>query len=78
MDEGGVDRSLCWETDGHVGQVRQCRLFTYDVALVKKLFNAVPERFINVVEGIEQFYDLKKLAFEDAVGRLKAYEERTR
>jgi hypothetical protein len=45
---------------------------------VKKLFNAVPERFINVVEGIEQFYDLKKLAFEDAVGRLKAYEERTR
>jgi len=30
------------------------------------------------VAGIEQFYDLKKLAFEEAVGWLKAYEERTR
>jgi hypothetical protein len=30
------------------------------------------------VARIEQFYDLKSLAFEEAVGRLKAYEERTR
>ncbi|XP_021308378.1 uncharacterized protein LOC110432387 [Sorghum bicolor] len=49
-----------------------------DAALVKKLFDTVPGRFINVVAGIEQFYDLKKLAFEEAVGRLKTYEERTR
>ncbi|CAD6255874.1 unnamed protein product [Miscanthus lutarioriparius] len=49
-----------------------------DAALVKKMFDIVPERFINVVAGIEQFYDLKKLAFDEAVGRLKAYEERTR
>lgn len=49
-----------------------------DAALVKKLFDTVPERYINVVTGIEQFYDLKKLAFEEAVGQLKAYEERTR
>jgi hypothetical protein len=28
-----------------------------------------------VVAGIEQFFDLKKLAFEEAVGGLKAYEE---
>ena len=49
-----------------------------DAAFVKKLFDTVPERFINVVAGIEQFYDLKKLAFEEAVGRLKAYEECTR
>jgi hypothetical protein len=49
-----------------------------DAALMKKLFDTLPERFINVVEGIEQFYDLKKLAFEEAIERLKAYEERTR
>jgi len=49
-----------------------------DQALVKKLFNTVPERFIHVIAGIEQFYDLKKMAFDDAVGRLKAFEERTR
>jgi hypothetical protein len=49
-----------------------------DAALVKKLFDTVLERFINIVAGIEQFYDLKKLAFEEAIERLKAYEERTR
>jgi hypothetical protein len=49
-----------------------------DQALVKKLFDTVPNRFIHVIAGIEQFYDLKKLAFDDAVGRLKAFEERTR
>jgi hypothetical protein len=36
----------------------------------------VPERFITIVVGIEQFYDLKSLAFDEAVGRLMAYEER--
>ncbi|XP_066354718.1 uncharacterized protein [Miscanthus floridulus] len=49
-----------------------------DAALVKKLFDTMPERYINVVARIEQFYDLKKLAFDEAVGRLKAYEERTK
>jgi hypothetical protein len=49
-----------------------------DSAMVKKLFDTVPDRFLNVVAGIEQFYDLKSLAFDEAVGRLKAFEERTR
>jgi len=49
-----------------------------DAALVKKLFDIVPERFLTVVAGIEQFFDLKTMAFDEAVGRLKAFEERTR
>ncbi|XP_039840923.1 uncharacterized protein LOC120700756 [Panicum virgatum] len=49
-----------------------------DAALVKKLFDTAPDRFINVIAGIEQFFDLNTLAFEEAVGRLKAFEERTR
>jgi len=48
-----------------------------DMAMVKKLFDTVPEKFINVVVGIEQFYDLKTVRFEEAVGRLKTFEERT-
>jgi len=47
-----------------------------DTAMVKKLLDTVPERFINCVAGIEQFCDLKTLAFDEAVGRLKAFEER--
>ena len=49
-----------------------------DADLVKKLFDIVPERYLTVVAGIEQFYDLKTIAFDEAVGRLKAFEERTR
>jgi len=47
-----------------------------DVVMVKKMFNTVPERFLSVVAGIEQFCDLKTLLFEETVGRLKAFEER--
>ena len=49
-----------------------------DAAMVKKLFDTVPEKFVNIVAGIEQFYDLDDMLFEEAVGRLKAYDERTR
>jgi hypothetical protein len=49
-----------------------------DSDLVKKLFDIVPDWYLTVVVGIEQFYDLKTLAFDEAVGRLKAFEERTR
>ena len=47
-----------------------------DADLVKKLFDIVPDRYLTVVAGIEQFFDLKTLAFDEAVGRLKAFEER--
>ncbi|XP_062183219.1 uncharacterized protein LOC133887300 [Phragmites australis] len=49
-----------------------------DAALVKKLFDTVPDRFLSVIAEIEQFYDLDKMTFEEAVGRLKAFEERNR
>lgn len=48
------------------------------MALVKKLFDIVPDHYLTVVAGIEQFYDLKTLAFDEAVGHLKVFEERTR
>ncbi|XP_062232386.1 uncharacterized protein LOC133929599 [Phragmites australis] len=37
-----------------------------DAALVKKLFDAVPDRFLSVIAEIEQFYDLDKMSFEEA------------
>lgn len=47
-----------------------------DAALVRKLFDTVPDKFICVMAGIEQFFDLKSVPFEEAIRRLKAYEER--
>lgn len=49
-----------------------------DPAMVKKLLDTVPDRLYAVVAGIEQFCDVQTMPFEDAVGRLKEFEERTR
>ncbi|XP_062179382.1 uncharacterized protein LOC133883982 [Phragmites australis] len=37
-----------------------------DATLVKKLFDTVSNRFLSVITGIEQFYDLDKMPFEEA------------
>ncbi|KAI3796396.1 hypothetical protein L1987_39066 [Smallanthus sonchifolius] len=45
--------------------------------LVRKLMSSVPRRwYLAIVATIEQFADLKTMSFQDAVGRLKAFEER--
>ena len=49
-----------------------------DAAMVKKLLNTVPDRLYPVVAGIEQFRDVEKMPFEEALGRLKAFDERSR
>ena len=49
-----------------------------DTALVKKLLDSVPDKFLQVVAAIEQFSDVDTMPFEEAIGRLKAYEERIR
>ncbi|XP_076951093.1 uncharacterized protein LOC143624267 [Bidens hawaiensis] len=70
--------------DEFVGKItaissRACDLGeTYeDKVLVQKLLNSVPERFIQIVASIEQFVDLDTMLFQEAIGRLKTFEERT-
>ncbi|KAJ9542022.1 hypothetical protein OSB04_028528 [Centaurea solstitialis] len=46
--------------------------------LVKKLLTSLPRRFVHIVAALEQVLDLKTITYEDVVGRLKAYEERTK
>ncbi|XP_039784214.1 uncharacterized protein LOC120650964 [Panicum virgatum] len=49
-----------------------------DAALVKKLLDTVPDRLYPAVAGIEQFCDVASMPFEEALGRLKAFDERSR
>ncbi|KAD6453503.1 hypothetical protein E3N88_08208 [Mikania micrantha] len=42
----------------------------------KKLLGSVPDRFIAIVALVEQFADLSFMSFQEAIGRLKAFEER--
>lgn len=46
--------------------------------LVKKFLSSLPKKkYITIVAALEQVLDLKITIFEDIVGRLKGYEERT-
>ena len=49
-----------------------------DAAMVKKLLDTVPNRLYPAVAGIEQFCDVATMPFEEALGRLKAFDERSR
>ena len=45
--------------------------------MVKKLLDSVPDQLYTAVAGIEQFCDVNTITFDEALGRLKAFEERT-
>nr|GEY43942.1 hypothetical protein [Tanacetum cinerariifolium] len=47
-----------------------------DKVLVRKLLNSVPKKFLPIVATIKQYQDLDEMSFEEAIGRLTAYEER--
>ncbi|GJX35807.1 zinc finger, CCHC-type containing protein [Tanacetum coccineum] len=47
-----------------------------DKTLVRKLLNAIPDRYLQIVASIEQYSDLSEMTLEEAIGRLKTYEER--
>lgn len=47
-----------------------------DSTLVRKLLNVVPDRFLQIVASIEQYSDLDEMSLDEAIGRLKTFEER--
>ncbi|XP_076902977.1 uncharacterized protein LOC143557900 [Bidens hawaiensis] len=49
-----------------------------DEELVRKLFDTVQERFINLVASIEQSSDVESMSFKEAIAHLKAYEDRVK
>ncbi|XP_021979119.1 uncharacterized protein LOC110875200 [Helianthus annuus] len=46
------------------------------LTLVRKLQNVVPDKFTQIVASMEQYSDLQTMTLEEAVGRLKTFEER--
>nr|GEU97177.1 zinc finger CCCH domain-containing protein 37 isoform X2 [Tanacetum cinerariifolium] len=47
-----------------------------DGTLVRKLLNAVPDRYLQIVASIEQYSDLDEMSLDEAIGRLKTFKER--
>ncbi|GKF24010.1 hypothetical protein Tco_0076332 [Tanacetum coccineum] len=47
-----------------------------DETIVRKLLNVVPDRYLQIVASIEQYSDLDEMSVDEAIGRLKTFEER--
>ncbi|GKB98988.1 hypothetical protein Tco_0985125 [Tanacetum coccineum] len=56
--------------------IASCTILDCKEVLVRKLLNSVPKKLLPIVATIEQYQDLDEMSFEEAVGRLTAYEER--
>ncbi|GKE25866.1 zinc finger, CCHC-type containing protein, partial [Tanacetum coccineum] len=67
----GVNR-----VDGYITTAASVGLAYEDSTLVRKLLNAVPDRFLQIVASIEQYSDLDEMSVDEAIGRLKTFEER--
>ena len=46
--------------------------------MVRKFYDTVPDKYLPIIAGVEQFCNLEEMPFKEAVSRLKAYEDRTR
>ncbi|KAD3336075.1 hypothetical protein E3N88_31594 [Mikania micrantha] len=47
-----------------------------DSTVVRKFLDTIPDKYLQLVASIEQTTDLDTMSFDEAIGRLKAYEDR--
>nr|GEY48233.1 zinc finger, CCHC-type [Tanacetum cinerariifolium] len=58
------------------GKVKSLGSTLKDKTLVRKLLNSVPKKFLLIVASIEQYSEIDKMSFEEAMGRIITFEER--
>jgi len=59
-----------------VTKAATCGLTFDEQTKVRKILNAVPDKFVPVVATIEMVVDFKKVKLAEVIGKLKTYEER--
>lgn len=62
--------------NGLVSSIRALGETMDESYVVKKLFRAVPQRFLQITSVMEQFGNMDTMSVKEAVGSLKAYDER--
>nr|GEZ37835.1 zinc finger, CCHC-type [Tanacetum cinerariifolium] len=76
MEENESIDSFVTRLTGIINKATSVRLAYKDSTLVRKLLNAVPDRFLQIVASIEQYSNLDTMSLDEAIGRLKTFEER--
>ncbi|XP_021979979.1 uncharacterized protein LOC110876109 [Helianthus annuus] len=78
MKDGETVDDYAGKLSGMVSKYNSVGAELDDEELVRKLFDTVPERFINLVASIEQSLDVESMPFEEGIAHLKAYEDRVK
>lgn len=76
MKEGETVDDFATKLFGLASKARSLGYELEEVDLVKRLLDSMPKSFLQIVASIEQCFELDSMLFDEAVGRLKAYEER--
>ncbi|KAI3510554.1 hypothetical protein L1887_17645 [Cichorium endivia] len=76
MKEGETVDDFATKLTGLASKARSLGYELEEVELVKRLLDSMPKSFLQIVASIEQCFELDSMLFDEAVGRLKAYEER--
>lgn len=67
---------FCLKLNGLVTHIRTLGETVSESYVVKKLLRAMPTKYLQIVSTMEQFGDIENMSVEEAVGSLKAHEER--
>ncbi|XP_074356595.1 uncharacterized protein LOC141696340 [Apium graveolens] len=78
MKETETIGEFCMLLNDLVNNIRALGEIVEKGCVVKKLLRAVPYRFLQITSAMEQFGKLNEMSIEEAVGSLKAHEEKTR
>ncbi|GJV69477.1 zinc finger, CCHC-type containing protein [Tanacetum coccineum] len=76
MEENESIDSFVTRLTGIINKAVSVGLTYEDSTLVRKLLNAIPDRFLQIVASIEQYSDLDEISLDEAIRRLKTFEER--
>ncbi|KAK9066948.1 hypothetical protein SSX86_014272 [Deinandra increscens subsp. villosa] len=76
MKEGELVDDCATKLSGLVSKLRSLGHEVEEEEMVRRILDAMPKSFLQIVASIEQCFELDAMLFDEAVGRLKAYEER--
>lgn len=76
MKDGESMDEYAGKLSGMVSKYSSLGATLEDGVLVRKLLDTVPDTYLQLVASIEQTTDVDNMPFDEAIGRLKAYEDR--
>ena len=76
MRENETINDFSGKISGIVAKFKSLGSNLEDEVVVRKLLNSSPKKYLPIIASIEQYSEIETMSFEEAVGRLKAYEER--